>query len=299
MRARARGALLVGATFMLAAPRARTEPLASFSADQRLQVVLNARAGTSTGPYVTSAFPETTAYGVGLTVRTRLRVSPRLSWGLRVPLVLARVEQPAGALFAEADWGNPELSFAFELWRLERDGWTLDVATGLALGAPLAEHDDAQLAGRALAFANALEGYGEPELFTAGVVPITPSGQLLITSRRWSFGASLKLPVLARISTASLPPESNTRALGFVPVAELSARLQVRRWLAFSAAPRLAVRAVSAVDDHASSTQLSAGGQVEFRLGNATNAAIGIQAPLGGALGGSTFAGGVSVLTAF
>lgn len=299
MKARARGALLMCAIFTLAVARARAEPLAPFSTEQRLQVTLNARAGTSTGPYVTSAFPETTAYGVALTLRTRLRLSTRLSLGLRVPLVLARVEQPAGALFAEAAWGNPELGFALELWRLERDGWTLDVATGLALGAPLAEHDDAQLAGRALAFADALEGDGEPELFTPGVVPVTPSCQLLLANRRWRFGASLKLPILARISAGSLPPESNTRALGVVPVAELSARLQLRDWLALSAAPRLTVRAVAPVDEHASSTQLSVSSQLEFRLGDATSAAAAIQAPLGGALGGSTFAGGVSVLTAF
>jgi hypothetical protein len=104
---------------------------------------------------------------------------------------------------------------------------------------------------------------------------------------------------LARISATSLPADSDKHALGFVPVAELSARLQLLRWLAVSAAPRLTVRAVSPVDDHAAATQLFVSGQLEFRLGDATSAAAVFQAPLAGALGGSTFGGGLNLRTAF
>jgi hypothetical protein len=298
MKVRAMSVLLMG-LFGLEVPCARAEPGVPRSAEQHLQLAVSARAGTSTGPYVTSAFPETTAYGVALTLRARLLLTQKLSLGLRVPLVLARVEQPAGALFAEAAWGNPELDVQWELLRFEREGWTLDFASRLALGAPLAEHDAAQLAGRALAFADALEGYGEPELFTPGVVPITPSGLLLLSSRRWRFGATVKLPVLARVSAASLPTTSDARGLGFVPVAELSARWQWLRWLAVGAASRLTVRAVAPVDDHAAAAQLLATGQVELRLASATSAAVVFQAPVAGPLGGATFAGGVNWCTAF
>jgi hypothetical protein len=214
-------------------------------------------------------------------------------------LVLTGLQQPAGAFYAEAAWANPELSGAFELMRREQDGWTLDLTTSLALGVPIAEHDNAQLAGRALAFADALEGFGEPELFTPGVLPFSPAGHLLLASKRWRFGVSLKLPVLVRISDASLPSASVTRSLGFVPVAELSARLQLLSWLGVVAAPRLTARAVAPSDDHGSPLQLLAIGQAEFRLGHATSAAAVFQAPLGGELGGSTLAAGFTLRSAF
>jgi hypothetical protein len=298
MRARALGALLLS-LLTLCVPLARAEPPAPFPPDQRWQVAADARAGTSTGPYVTAAFPETTAYGATVTLRGRLRWTRRFSVGLRVPLVLARLEQPAGALYAEAAWGNPELYGAFDLLRSEQGGWTLDLTTSLALGAPLAEHDSAQLAGRVLSFADALEGFGEPELFTPGVLPVTPAAHLLLSSGSWRFGASLKLPLLTRVSDASLPSDSATRPLGFVPVGELSARRQLLPWLAVTAAPRLTVRAVSPVDDHASPLQLLVIGQAEFQLGAALSAAAVFQAPLGGALGGSTLAGGLTFLATF
>jgi hypothetical protein len=101
------------------------------------------------------------------------------------------------------------------------------------------------------------------------------------------------------VSDASLPTASAKRSLGFVPVAELSSRLQLLSWLAVAAAPRVTVRAVSSVDDHAQPLQLLAIGQAEFRLGRATSAAVVFQAPLGGALGGSTLAGGFTLRSAF
>jgi hypothetical protein len=298
MTPRALGMLLLSYLTLRVSP-VHADPTATFPPEQRFQVVAEARAGTSTGPYVTEAFPETTAYGTSLALGGRFRWDRRGSLGLRVPLVLARLEQPAGALYAEAAWGNPELSGAFDVFRRDQDDWTLDLTAGVAVGVPLAEHERAQLAGRVLSFADALEGFGEPELFTPGVLPFTPRGRLLLSSRRWRFGASLKLPLLARVTDASLPADSATRALGFVPVAELSARLQLLTWLAVSAAPRLTVRAVSPVDDHAPPLQLLAIGRVELRLGAATSAAVVFQAPVAGALGGSTLAGGVTLRTGF
>jgi hypothetical protein len=298
VKARALGALLFSC-LTLRVPLAHAEPPTPFPAKQRWQLAAEARAGASTGPYVTAPFPETTAYGAVLTLRGRFRWNRRFSVSVRVPLVLAGLQQPAGAFYGEAAWGNPELSGAFDLLRSEQDGWTLDLATSLALGVPVAEHDSAQLAGRALAFADALEGFGEPELFTPGVLPLSPAGHLLLSSQRWRFGASLKLPLLARVSDASLPSTSLARSLGFVPVAELSARLHLLSWLAVAAAPRLTVRAISPVEDHAQPLQLLAIGQAEFRLGRATSAAVMFQAPLGGVLGGSTLAGGFTLRSAF
>jgi hypothetical protein len=288
--------LLITSCLLLAARAADADPNPD---DSRLQLSLEGRFGSSTGPYVTPAFPQTTAYGGVIGAHARLRVNQRLWLGLRAPLVLARVKQPAGALFAEAAWANPELSADFEALRLERQGWRLALHAGLALGLPLAEHDRAQLAGRTLAFADSLEGFGEPELFTPGVLPLTPRASLQLSSGRWRFGASLKLPVLARVSEASLPSDATTRALGLVGVAALEARLQLLRWLALGAAPRLAVRAIAPVDDHASAAQLSVLGRVEIRLADELSASALFQAPVAGPLGGSTLGGGLLLSAAF
>ena len=284
-------ALTQALLFCLLAANARAEP--------RLEVALSGRLGQSRAPYVTSAFPEVSGYGAAVTLEARLRLSSQLSLGVRAPLVLARVEQPAGALYAEAAWANPELSLAFERPWWQRDDWKLSWSTWLALGAPLAEHDRAQLAGRALHLADAWEGFSEPELYTPGVLPVTPAGSVALSGRRWRFLASLKLPLLLRVSQASLPSESETRSVGTVPVAELEARWQVMQRLALAAAPRLTLRAVTPVDDQAGAVQLLAAGRAEFRLAEALTLCVSLQAPVAGPLGGTTVAGGLAARGSF
>lgn len=202
-----------------------------------------------------------------------------------------RVEQPAGALYAEAAWGNPEIGVAYSRPWLEREGWRLDFVGGLAVGVPLAERDGAQLARRALVLANALEGFSEPGLFTPGVLPLTPSVGLRWESRRWLLSASVRVPLLFRVSEADLPAETDTRPLGISPVARVDARLRVRPWLSLAAGTRLTLRAVSPVDDHGGAAQLLGGGRAEFHLLESLTLSVVFQSPLGGSLGGTTVAG--------
>lgn len=267
--------------------------------DPVAEVGIEGRVGQSTAPYFTSAFRSTSGYGGFLLVGARLRVARHWQLGLRAPLVLMRVEQPAGALYAEAAWANPELNAALNLTWLERDGWTLAFMPSLALAAPVAEHDPAQLAGRALRLANALEGFSEPALFTPGVLPLTPTGRLTLQSLRWKFSASLALPLLWRVSDADLPPESNPRSLGFTPVAALEAQLRILPWLAIAVTPRLTAQAIAPADDGATSWQPLAAGRADFRLGEHLSLSALVQAPVGGPLGGSTGAGGVAAVGKF
>ena len=269
------------------------------AAPPAIEVSAEARIGQSTAPYYTAAFPETSGYGTVLLGAARYRPSARWQLAVRAPLVLMRVEQPAGALYAEAAWANPELSAAIGHPWLERDGWKLTLETSVAIGVPLAEHDPAQLAGRALSLANALEGFSEPGLYTPGVLPFTPASRLALQSPRWKISASLALPLLFRVSNADLPDESDPRSFAFTPIAGLDAELRVLRWLSVGIAPRLTVLARTPTEDHAAPLQLLAVGHVDCWLGPHLSLSALMQAPIGGPLGGSTVASGLRLGAAF
>ena len=269
------------------------------AAPHLIEVVVDSRMGRSTAAYFTSAFPSTSGYGAFVIAGAGLRVAQHWQLGLRAPLVLMRVEQPAGALYAEAAWANPELKARFQQTLLERDGWTATLEASLAVGLPLAEHDRAQLAGRAMRLANALEGFSEPALFTPGVFPLTPAGDLVLESPRWKLSASLALPLLFRVTKADLPPESKPRSLGFTPVVGLEAQLDVLRWLSVALAPRLTAQAMAPADDHAARWQLLAVGRTDFHLAEHLSISALVQAPIAGPLGGSTIAAGLGLGVAF
>ncbi|RYZ05601.1 MAG: hypothetical protein EOO73_19105 [Myxococcales bacterium] len=284
--------LLLAMMLSFAAPRAHAKPPA-------LEVTLEGRVGQSTAPYFTRAFPETSGYGGILLAAARYRFSDRLQLGLRAPLVLMRVEQPAGALYAEAAWANPEIDATFEQPWLQRDGWRLSLETRLAIGAPVAEHDSAHLSQRALRLADALEGFSEPALYTPGALPVTPAGRLVLQSPRWKLAALFALPLLFRVSNANLPEDSEARSVAFVPVFGLDARLRCLPWLSVGVAPRLTALARPPAEDHAPSLQLLAAGHVDFDLGQHLALSALLQAPLGGALGGTTVAGGLQLRASF
>ncbi len=292
---------LMALSFAICSPGAHAEPPAAPAASRPWHVELESRFGTGTAPYPTTAFPEVSGYALLLDLNAQVALTAQLELGARLPLVLARIEQPAGALYAEAAWGNPELNATFQRALLARGELRLRGATRLAVGAPLASDDSraSQLEGRALVLANAFEGFGEPELYTPGVLPVTPAGLLQLDYRRWQLTASLKLPFLLRVSDANLPADSRTQRLGFEPVMELGGSVRLLRWLALGAAPRMSVRAVSVVEDGAPPLQLLAIGRLEFRLGEALRLTALFQAPVGGALGGSTFAGGLGLRGSF
>ena len=194
---------------LLAAP---TVAAAQTSADLSLRL----RGGAATAPFATTELPEAKGQGMVVVLSGRGRVLPFTWVGARVPLALVSVAQPAGSYVAEAAWGNPELYTERELVLRRDDALTLAANVRLAVGLPLAERGSPNglMAHRALAIADALGGWRDRELFVAGVVPVGVSGQLTLSSARWSVGASAKLPLLFRVSDADLP---RTRAVGVTP----------------------------------------------------------------------------------
>jgi len=215
--------------------------------------------------------------------------------GARAAVALMRVEQPAGAVYDEAAWGSPELAIGFEQPLAASKRWVLHLSSQLAVGLPLAEHgsEASQLEGRALALANAFEGFGEPELFTPGVVPLTPATSLDLRGDRLHFSARLKLPLLLRVGDASLPAEAGARTVGFTPVLDSSVRLRALEWLSVGVDSRLTWRAILPVDDGRGTLQPRVGGTLRLEPTEAWSVEASLHAPLAGPLGGSTLTFGL------
>ncbi len=266
-----------------------------------LQLSLGSQLGTSTSPLFTTAFPEVRGYGAVVELEGKVRLSPRVDVGSRVALALMRVQQPAGALYGEAAWANPELSVGFEQVLVAAERWTLRLAPRLALGLPLAEHGSraSQLEGRALVLADAFEGFAQPELFTPGIVALTPSARIELGHGPWRFEVKLKLPLLLRVSDASLPEDSAARAFGVVPVLDWGAWAQPWRWLTLGLAPRLTWRARAPVDDRRGALQPLVAASAGLHLPRGLDAAFMLQAPVAGPLGGGTIAGGLRLSACF
>jgi len=220
----------------------------------------------------------------------------RETWlGLRLPLVAASVRQPAGSYLDETAWGNPELRLARRFSLNRRSETALELTLGGGVGIPLAEHDRSLMPNRALAIANAGEGFAEPELFTPGALPLTPFVRLDYTSRGFRALTLLKLPALFRVSDADLPAiQSEPHAFALSSVLALEAGYNFTRRLGLALAAQLAVE-VLPPSDHVRSVpawQLMLRGSPYFELGERITVLIDVQAPVGGALGGTTFAVG-------
>ena len=171
--------------------------------------------------------------------------------------------------------------------------------TALAMGAPLAEHDVAHLAGRALRLADALEGFSEPGLYTPGVVSISPTATFSAEKSGWKLSAAVRVPLLFRVSDADLSSDAPARRFGVVPIASLELQRRLLRWLSLAAAPRLTALTFAPVDERGAAVQVLAAGRADARLGEHLTVSALLQAPLGRPLGGSTVAGGLRLAATF
>jgi len=216
--------------------------------------------------------------------------------GLRLPLIAASVRQPAGSYLDESAWGNPELRFAKRFTLAQQPRLTLRLSVGGGIGLPVAEHDRSLMPNRALAIANALQGFAEPELFTPGELPFTPFAQLDCGSGPFRALALLKLPALFRVSDADLPAtQSDPHAFGLMPVLVLEARYSFTRHFGVALASQLTIDALPP-SEHIRSVpvaQFTLRGSPYFEFGERGALFIDLQAPVAGALGGSTVALGL------
>jgi len=265
-------------------------------AEPALELAAKTQFGVATAPFEAMTLPEAKGQAVVITGESSYEPVRDITLALRVPVVLASVAQPAGAYVDTATLANPQLGAS---WRWFEQG-ALAIETGVELGVPLARHSPTLLANRALAIANGTAGLASPELYTPGVVPITPSSTAVWVAGPWRITATLRAPVLLRFSSADLVAEIATpHTLGIATVigAEVARRLTHR--LELAAASQVVVDlapTLAHVHDRSRAQDLERVG-LGIRLGASSALAIELAGAIGGELGGSTLALGARFAT--
>lgn len=252
--------------------------------------------GVATVPFTTTNFPIARGHGFVSVLSGSYRVAANDEVGVSVPGALVSVAQPAGAYVDELAWGNPTLRAVHgggdgELRWFARADVSLPLA---AHGAP-----GALLANRALAIAAAIDGWRDPEWFVPGRMSLVPRAGLTRSAAWWSVEASLKLPLLVRVSKADLPDEARTHPIAVVPVVHSAATATIASWLTASTDLDLVVHAVPPAEGARSETrtfQLVIRPALTFSFGRGVLLTADFLAAVSGSLGGSTYAGGL-VLT--
>jgi hypothetical protein len=265
-------------------------------AEERLSLSVSNRAGLVEAPFVTEAFPEVSGFGMVLTASAAVQL-PSLGWlRLRLPLSVVRLDFPAGAQVSQTAWGNLELGFERSL-ELDR---SIRVGLRGAVLVPSAEHgpESALLGNRALALGNALDGGKDSALLTPGVTGLRLGGSVEHSRHPFTFRASLDLPLLIRLSHASLPDATETHPIGLLPTLDLRAAWRVTSWFGTSLAAGLITEPLRVQEptlerDRKRRVQPVVEPGLHFRLGQ--HLALGLDAslPVAGALGGDAFSVGL------
>jgi hypothetical protein len=218
---------LLGATANAAEHDFPLPPRAEDAAE-RVSFSLSYRAGLVEAPFVTSALPEVSGFASVLDITTALRLPPAGWLHARLPFSIVRLDFPAGAQVAETAFGNLQLGL--------EHGVALGAPTWLGLGAalvvPTAEHgsEASLLDNRALALASALDGGKDALLLTPGVTGLRLGAAIEHVFPPFRVRASLDLPLLARLSDASLTEETDTHAVGMLPALEVRAAAWLSSW---------------------------------------------------------------------
>jgi hypothetical protein len=268
-----------------AAPRAR-------DAKQRVSLSVSNRAGLAEAPFVTTAFPEVSGFGMVLTGTAAVQVSS-IGWlRLKLPITFVRLDFPAKAQVAETALGNLELGL--------EHGVDVQASTRLAFlaafVAPSAEHGTkaALLNNRALALGSALNGGKDSPLLIPGVTGLRVGASVEHSLPRFDFRASLDLPVLVRISDANLSGETETHPIGFLPALDLRAAFWITAWFGASLGAGLItepwrVQEPALERDRKRRLQPIVEPALHMQLGRHVALGLDANVPLGGNLGGDAW----------
>jgi len=250
------------------------------------RVSLDARMGLAETPFPSVQAHEISGVLTSFLLEGEARVAPALSVRLRLPLVLASVDEPAGAARAETAWGNPEGAV---LWRVrETATWALLGRLGLAVPLP---GGDAALARRpldnqALLLASAQRGYHDQELYAPGRVSLTPSARVGAARGRLEAFGELRLPLMLAVARDEADPQTRVRPLAVATVA--AAGVAVSWWrLRAGVAPWLTVDLLPAAelrDDAPTRWTLTVDPDVAMKLSDHVAAALRATVPVAGAL---------------
>jgi hypothetical protein len=218
-------AITMVAALFIATPAVKAQPALQTA---RVRVSLGSRLGLAQTPFPSTAKHEISGLLTSLLLEGEVAVRPALNVRLRLPLVLASVDQPAGGTRSVTSWGNTE---AAALWRL-RDTAARQFLVRLALAVPLPGGDAAlgarPLDNQALLLASAQRGHHEQELFAPGRMTLTPAGRVDVAYGRIAAFGELKLPVLLAVARGDSDPQTHVRGLAIS--AEATAGLSVVWW---------------------------------------------------------------------
>jgi hypothetical protein len=260
-------------------------------------ISLSQRAGVvDEAPFATTAFPEVSGFAMVLTAAAAVQLSPIGRLSARWPISFVRLDFPAGAQVAEAAPGNLELGVEHRLDHRAARRLRLRAA----FIAPTAEHgpQTSLLANRALAVGNALSGGKDSSLFAPGVTGLRLGASAEHSHGSWWFRAGLDVPVLVRLSDASLPEDADTHSMGVLPAIDVQAALWITYWLGVALGGRLMTEPLRVQEparehDRKQRMQPVAEPSVHALLGRHLALALDASAPVGGALGGEAWSVGV------
>jgi|GEM_PF-1163311 len=255
---------------------------------------LQARFGVVQAPFFTPEFAEVQAHGFVVSLAAEAWLSPAWQLGMRAPLALMSIQQPAGSYLDEAAWGNPSL------FVLRRSHWHAGLAEplsawlGVELALPLAESgpSGSLIQNQALEAANALTAYRSPQAFSPGAWSLVPRAGAAFERGPLGLRLELEIPLLVRVADAALPDSAKTHSLGLWPGSEVEARLRWMDSVQFSLAANATLALLRVVDPvtSVSPLQLSLRPKLQFRLGRRLELDLAFLVPLAGPLGGSTYA---------
>jgi hypothetical protein len=271
-------------------------------AEERLAVSVTNRAGLVKAPFFTTAFPEVSGFASVLTPVAAVLVS-QIGWlSLRVPISFVRLDFPAKAQVSETALGNFELAVERELEL--RPSTRLEILAAALV--PSAEHGSrgALLDNRALTLGSGVTGGKDSALLTPGVTGVRLAAHVEHWHAPFAFRAGLDVPLLVRISDASLPKEVETHAFGISPAIDLSVAAWVTSWFGGSLRGAL-ITEPSRVQEPALERDRKQRAQVvlepglHFRVGRRVALALGGTVPAGGSLGGDAWSVGVQARVGF
>lgn len=281
-----RAAALLAAIAMTAAPAAADDAPGSYGG------FIHMRVGSASSPFFTAGLTEASSeftQAISFVLGGHFRLTDDLTIGLRLPAAPSVIEQPGGSYVDDKAFGNPELFVEHRRPRIRWGAFGVALSVRGAIGAPLAGHgsEDTLTKNRVVEVSNAIEGWRNQELYTPGVVPLTVSAQAVARSDPWQVVASVELPLMIRVSDASLPAEAETRALAITPHLLLGAAWWPRAWLGVSARAFAVVQARAPVATAGGSVQLGIEPRIEFAIGDHVAVTTDLLVPIGGPLDGT------------
>jgi hypothetical protein len=287
--------MLLG-TYGRAAEPDRPAPPRVKDAQERLVLSVSNRAGLVQAPFVTTAFPEVSGFGMVLTGAAAVQLSSIARLRVRLPISFAWLDFPAGAQVMETALGNLELGLE---QRLEVRASTR-FAFLAALLAPSAEHGPrtALLGNRALALGSALNGGKDSALLTPGVTGLRLGARVEQSAGPLEFRASLDVPLLVRLSDASLPEDAETHPIGSLPGVDLEAASWITPWFGASLggsliAEPLRVQEPALERERRRRLQVVVEPGLRVQLGRRLALGLDASVPVGGNLGGDAWSIGV------